>query len=73
MTKESFVLRGGIAFSEDKNRITTYYRGYIVCVDRICMGAFPTLPDEYKDLQLYDYGERLIIPGMTDLHVHAPQ
>ncbi|SHJ35121.1 amidohydrolase family protein [Pseudobutyrivibrio xylanivorans] len=69
----SFILRGGIAFSEDKNRITTYYRGYIVCVDGICMGAFPSLPDEYKDLPLYDYGERLIIPGMTDLHVHAPQ
>ncbi|CBK73720.1 Cytosine deaminase and related metal-dependent hydrolases [Butyrivibrio fibrisolvens 16/4] len=37
------------------------------------MGAFPSLPEEYKDLKLYDYGERLIIPGMTDLHVHAPQ
>ena len=71
--KDSFVLRGGIAFSEDKDRITTYYRGYLVCQDGKCMGAFPTLPDEYKELQLYDYGERLIIPGMTDLHVHAPQ
>ncbi|MBR5635366.1 MAG: amidohydrolase family protein [Pseudobutyrivibrio sp.] len=69
----SFILRGGIAFSEDKDRITTYYRGYIVCVDGICKGAFPTLPEEYNELPLYDYGERLIIPGMTDLHVHAPQ
>ena len=70
---DSFVLRGGIAFSDSKNNITTYYRGYLVCVDGICMGAFPSLPEEYKDLKLYDYGERLIIPGMTDLHVHAPQ
>ena len=37
------------------------------------MGAFTELPSKYKALQLYDYGERLIIPGMTDLHVHAPQ
>ncbi|MCR5580025.1 MAG: amidohydrolase family protein [Pseudobutyrivibrio sp.] len=73
MTRDSFVLRGGIAFSEDKNRITTYYRGYLVCVDGICKGAFTELPEEYRGLQLYDYGERLIIPGMTDLHVHAPQ
>ena len=69
----SFVLRGGIAFSESANRITTYYRGYVVCIDGICKGAFHNLPDQYKGLQLYDYGERLIIPGMTDLHVHAPQ
>lgn len=73
MTKESFVLRGGVAFSEGSNRITTYYRGYLVCVDGICKGAFHELPDQYKGLPLYDYGEKLIIPGMTDLHVHAPQ
>ena len=70
---DSFILRGGIAFSEDKNRITTYYRGYLVCVEGICKGAFTELPEKYKDLPLYDYGEKLIIPGMTDLHVHAPQ
>lgn len=73
MIQESFVLRGGIAFSDNKNNITTYYRGYLVCIDGICKGAFPALPEEYKGLKLYDYGERLIIPGMTDLHVHAPQ
>ncbi len=73
MTKESFVLRGGIAFSEGQKSIKTYYRGYLVCVEGKCMGAFPILPDKYKGLQLYDYGERLIIPGMIDLHVHAPQ
>ncbi|QFJ54434.1 amidohydrolase family protein [Pseudobutyrivibrio xylanivorans] len=73
MKKESFVLRGGIAFSESQNSIITYYRGYLVCVDGICKGAFTELPEEYKGLPLYDYGERLIIPGMTDLHVHAPQ
>ncbi len=73
MNNGSFVLRGGIAFSEDINRITTYYRGYLVCVDGVCKGAFVDLPEQYRSLQLYDYGERLIIPGMTDLHVHAPQ
>lgn len=70
---KSFVLRGGIAFSESINSIVTYYRGYLVCVDGICQGAFTELPEKYKELPLYDYGERLIIPGMTDLHVHAPQ
>ncbi len=73
MNKENFVLRGGIAFSKDKENITTYYRGYLVCINGICQGAFCDLPEQYKELPLYDYGERLIIPGLTDLHVHAPQ
>ena len=69
----SFVLCGDIAFSESKNKIVTYRKGYLVCVDGICKGAFNELPEEYRSLPLYDYGTRLIIPGMTDLHVHAPQ
>ena len=73
MRDNSFVLRGGIAFSESQNNIVTLYRGYLVCIEGICKGAFHELPEEYRGLPLYDYGERLIIPGMTDLHVHAPQ
>ena len=73
MNKDSFVLRGGIAFSEGSKSIVTYSNGYVVCVDGICKGAFSQLPDKYKDLPVYDYGDKLIIPGMTDLHVHAPQ
>lgn len=73
MNKDSFVLRGGIAFSEGIKSIVTYSNGYVVCVDGICKGAFSKLPDQYKDLPVYDYGDKLIIPGMTDLHVHAPQ
>ena len=73
MTENSFVLRGAIAFSDSKNSITTFQDGYVVCVDGVCAGAFQELPEEYKNLQLFDYGKTLIIPGMTDLHVHAPQ
>ena len=73
MSNNSFVLRGGIAFSEGSKSIVTYSNGYVVCVDGICKGAFSQLPDQYKDLPVYDYGDKLIIPGMTDLHVHAPQ
>lgn len=73
MSNNSFILRGGIAFSEGSKSIVTYSNGYVVCVDGICKGAFSKLPDQYKDLPVYDYGDKLIIPGMTDLHVHAPQ
>ena len=47
--------------------------GYAVCVNGICAGVFRELPEQYAHLPLTDYGDRLIIPGMVDLHIHAPQ
>lgn len=70
---DSFILRGGIAFSDNQKSIVTYKGGYVVCVDGVCQGAFAEFPEKYRGLPLHDYGERLIIPGMIDLHVHAPQ
>ncbi len=32
-----------------------------------------TLPDELINIPVIDYGDSLIVPGMTDLHIHAPQ
>ena len=36
-------------------------------------GVFEKVPPEYAQVSVSDYGECLIIPGLTDLHVHAPQ
>ena len=69
----SFVIKGDIAFSENQNEIKTFKDGYLVCVNNLCKGAFATLPEEYASLPLHDYSGRLVVPGMTDLHVHAPQ
>ena len=44
-----------------------------MCVDGISQGAYKKLPEEYKDLELIDYSGKLILPGLVDLHVHAPQ
>ena len=73
MKKDSFVLRGGIVYSKNINEIEAYDGGYLVCEDGSCKGAFPVLLEKYKDLPLIDFGDMLIMPGMTDLHVHAPQ
>lgn len=72
-TDKSFVLKGEVAFSINENEIQTYHEGYVVCEDGKCLGAFPQLPEKYEKIPLYDHGDKLIIPGMTDLHVHAPQ
>ena len=71
--QESFVLRGDIAYSKDPETLVTYEDAYVVCVDGVSRGVFKTLPDDYRDLPVEDYSGRLILPGFSDLHVHAPQ
>ena len=68
----SFILKGNICYSISKTKIETLY-GHLVCKDGKCSGIFKELPSEYKDFELIDCGDYLIIPGMVDLHIHAPQ
>ncbi|MEG2119889.1 MAG: amidohydrolase family protein, partial [Pseudoflavonifractor sp.] len=73
MSKNSFVLKGDLCWSKDSTHIETRQDGYLVCVDGVSAGVFGRLPDRYAAFPLIDYTGRLITPGLTDLHVHAPQ
>lgn len=73
MDKLTFVIKGNVVFSKIKTEMNIWEQAYLVCSDGKCAGVFPELPEEFADLPLKDYGNSLIIPGMTDLHVHAPQ
>lgn len=70
---ERFAIRGQICYSESQKKIRTMERGYVVCEDGKSAGVFETLPEAWSWIPCYDYGDRLIIPGLIDLHVHAPQ
>lgn len=69
----SFVLKGNICYSESSDKIRLLPNSYLVCEDGLCAGAFSELPEKYANLPLTDYGDRLLIPGLVDLHLHAPQ
>lgn len=68
----SFVLKGNICYSVSKSEIRTV-SGYVVCENGISAGVFEKLPEKYGSLPLRDLKDNLIIPGMVDLHIHAPQ
>ena len=68
----SFILKGNICYSISKTELKTL-SGYVVCMDGKCAGVFEEFPDKYKDLEFRDLKDKLIIPGMVDLHIHAPQ
>ena len=73
MNDRSFVLKGDLCWNETPERIRTLDNGYLVVEDGLITGAFRAVPEQYKGLRLIDAGNNLIMPGMTDLHVHAPQ
>ncbi len=67
------ILKGDIAASVSLNEIKTVKDGYIVVKDEICEGIFEEIPEEYKDIEITDFTGQLIMPGLNDLHIHAPQ
>ena len=69
----SFILKGDICYSKDLHSLHTQADGYAVCVEGISAGVYETLPPAYAHLPLLDYSGMLILPGLTDLHMHAPQ
>lgn len=68
-----FIIRGDICTSADKKTIQTYEDSYAVCADGVCKGVFAKIPERYRDLTVHDYRGKLVMPGMVDLHIHAPQ
>ena len=70
---ENFVCKGQLFFSTGPNGHRCIPDGFLVCTEGLCQGAFPVLPEAYRDLPLLDFGDRLILPGLVDLHLHGPQ
>lgn len=68
----NFIIKGNICFSTSGKELKTL-SGYAVCKDGKSAGVFNEIPAEFKNYELRNYGDMLIIPGMVDLHIHAPQ
>jgi guanine deaminase len=73
MTDRDFVLHGDICFCDGPRTFKTLEGGFLVCLDGKSAGAFPRLPEAYAALPRIDCAGKLIIPGLVDLHTHAPQ
>lgn len=69
----SFIIHGDICYSADQNTLITRENSYLVCENGLSAGVFDAIPEQYADLPLRDYGGMLVMPGMVDLHIHAPQ
>lgn len=68
-----FILRGNIVYSKDQNELDICEHGYLVCREGKVEGVYQTLPFRLGGNPIHDHGDCLIIPGLVDLHIHAPQ
>jgi len=69
----NFIIRGDLCWSEGPAALKTMPDGFLVCVDGKSAGAFTSLPRQYENLPLIDHSGSLVVPGLVDLHTHAPQ
>lgn len=55
------------------DKLDLHDNAYLVCMDGVSKGIYKTIPEEYQNFEVIDYKDCLILPGMVDLHIHAPQ
>lgn len=70
---KSFVIKGTICYSSSSKEIAVHENGYAICVEGVSMGVFSEIPREFAHLPVLDYTGSLVVPGLVDLHIHAPQ
>ena len=73
VNENALILKGNIVYAKEDKSLQCMPDGYVVCVENRCRGVYARLPEKYAMLPVRDYGTAMILPGMTDLHVHASQ
>jgi guanine deaminase len=72
-TDKTFALRGDIVYSKSAETLAAFEDAWVVCEDGRSSGVYQQLPERYQGIEVRDYRGQLIIPGLIDLHTHAPQ
>lgn len=67
------IIHADIVFSEDREHLAVHPDSYIIVEHGKVKAILPVIPEEYKNAPLTDYGDGVLIPAFSDLHVHAPQ
>ena len=70
---KDFILKGNICYSISPTELVTKENAFVVCTDGKSRGVYDEIPTEFAELPLLDYSDKLIIPGLVDLHIHASQ
>ena len=69
------IYKAHILFTKEKDRFEVFENGYVtVDADGRVVSVSANLSEsDREDAEVIDFGDRLLIPAMNDMHVHAPQ
>lgn len=67
------ILKGNIVFTKNKDKFEVFEDSHIIIKDGKVLDIQKELSDEYKNIEVEDLGNKIIIPGFNDIHLHAPQ
>ena len=67
------IYHGDILFTPAADQLSVYENSYIIVEDGVVSQICERVPEEYKGAEVVDYGDKLIIPAFSDLHVHGSQ
>lgn len=70
---ETFAVKGNVLYTSSPQRFTVADQSYVVCQEGAVVGVFGELPAAFAGIEVRDVGDALVIPGLVDLHLHAPQ
>ena len=69
----TLILKGQILYAPTPETLVARPDAFLVAEDGIVTGVYDSLPGGCAGARVLDCGDRLIVPGFNDLHVHAPQ
>lgn len=70
---ENFIIKGDILDCASPKELGCHEGSFLLCVDGKSGGIFSEIPEKYRNLQVLDCSGKLVMSGLVDLHLHAPQ
>ncbi len=67
------IYKAHVLFTPDRTRFEVIENGYLAVDEGKVVGVYNSLPASLQDVPVRDFGDKLLIPAMNDMHVHAPQ
>lgn len=67
------LIHADIVYSEDREQLAVHEDSYIGVEDGLVQGIWKEVPENIREAEIIDYGNAVLIPAFSDLHVHAPQ
>lgn len=67
------IFKANIVYSKDCKTLAVHEHSYIAVDKGVVQNIWQELPDEFAGLPVTDFGDGVLIPAFSDMHVHAPQ